>query len=792
MIINLKNYQEKAINELIESAKKLLKSDFNNPVCVFQAPTGSGKTLMTAKFVEELIKEIDEDDLCFIWLSTGKGDLHIQSKSSLESYFIGFPRVSLVEEEFTGGREIIERNEVVVANWQKLWSKDNQSGEWKVILMKDGEKFNFRDVLEKTKSKRKIILIIDESHIGKGTIRTGEVLEHINADLIIEMSATPKFEAEKLLVLREMDSPVKFDNGRCYFVYVKPEDVIDEGMIKKELIINEKIDKITGDELNSQNLILEASYQKRLELKDQFNEERSSINPLVLIQVPNAETGEEKINDVIKFLKEKNITERKNGHGNGKLAIWLSEQKSDTLNWIAEPDNEIEFLIFKQAIDTGWDCPRAHILVKLRESGSEIFEIQTVGRILRMPEQKHYQNESLNKGYIYTNVQSILVKKEDYNPNIIKYLKSTRKDVYKPIKLVSYYKSRIDYGDITSSFNAIFEKSACDHFKINDKNVFCEENIQRLKECGIILDTENFKQNLIKDKNIESNDFDELSGSISSDNVIAVDLSGSDRERVFIDKLSENLGSFKNVKRSVPKVKTAVYTWFRKYLGAKNWTDQFYKIQNIFLTNYDRHFSMILNDALDNYLFVKDKEIKDKIESTEQWYDFAILEQAYFNQYTDELVNTESYLYEPCYLAKSRSKPELNFETFLESYNKNILWWWKNGENKKDYFGIKYIYPGSEIHTFYPDYLVYFHNGSLGIFEVKDLDDRDGTTDTKFKAEALKDYIANNKDANLFGGIVIQKDNVWRVNNTNLYDWNKRLKNDWSDWEILDNLFNLS
>ena len=119
----------------------------------------------------------------------------------------------------------------------------------------------------------------------------------------------------------------------------------------------------------------------------------------------------DKIKAVRKFLADKSITERKDGTGNGKLAIWLSEQKSETLDWIAEPDNEIEFLIFKQAIDTGWDCPRAHILVKFRESHSETFEIQTVGRILRMPEQKHYASEDLNRGYIYTNVQSIIVKK---------------------------------------------------------------------------------------------------------------------------------------------------------------------------------------------------------------------------------------------------------------------------------------------------------------------------------------------------------------------------------------------
>ena len=56
----------------------------------------------------------------------------------------------------------------------------------------------------------------------------------------------------------------------------------------------------------------------------------------------------------------------------------------------------------KQAVATGWDCPRAHILVKLRENMDETFEIQTIGRIRRMPEAKHYENDLLDSCYLYT------------------------------------------------------------------------------------------------------------------------------------------------------------------------------------------------------------------------------------------------------------------------------------------------------------------------------------------------------------------------------------------------------
>ena len=185
MNIDLKPYQEKAVNQLIETTVKLLGYDGPGEVCVFQAPTGSGKTIMMAKFIEGIIKELPKEDFCFVWMSIGKGELHLQSKHSLEKVFAGFPRVTSVEDAFSGGRERIVQNEVVVANWEKLRSKERESGDWKNLVMKDGEKLNFRDVLEKTKEQRKIILIIDESHVSADTARGNELRDLICADIVI-------------------------------------------------------------------------------------------------------------------------------------------------------------------------------------------------------------------------------------------------------------------------------------------------------------------------------------------------------------------------------------------------------------------------------------------------------------------------------------------------------------------------------------------------------------------------------------------------------------------------------
>jgi type III restriction enzyme len=298
MSIQLKDYQEKKVEELVYSVTDLLSKLGTGKVCVFQSPTGSGKTIMVAKFIEDLIKTAPDSDFCFLWISIGKGELHKQSKKSLERIFDGSPIVSLLEEDFFGSRNTIDKNEVVVGNWEKLRTKDRVSGEWKSKIMKDGDNINFIEVLQNTKSKRQIILIIDESHYASGTERTNELREIVDADVTIEMSATPKIQI-----------PYKdLSNKTSYFIYVDPKDVIEEGMIKKELIINEGISGLDDDEKTSQELIMESAFNKRIELKESYSKEGTTINPLCLIQLPNSDSGESKKESILSFLSSKGIT----------------------------------------------------------------------------------------------------------------------------------------------------------------------------------------------------------------------------------------------------------------------------------------------------------------------------------------------------------------------------------------------------------------------------------------------------------------------------------------------------
>lgn len=755
-IKELKRYQENAVDELVLKSKLLLAKNIDPRTIVFQSPTGSGKTFMMSQYIGQLIDELKDQDLCFLWLSPGKGSLHEQSYKSLKKEFSGFPVAYLLEAEFVGSRRTIDKNEVVIGNWEKLSNKDSKTSEWKSKLMKDKETVNFRELIENTRnSKTKIILIIDESHSRDKAERALELRDDIiKPDLTIEMSATP--------ILHEGQYNEK--------VEVQSNDVIEEGMIKKEIIINEDIDEIDDDEITSQELVMEMAYQKRLELKRFYDKEGIDINPLVLVQIPNSEAGDDKKDFIEAFLGEKGITK-----DNGKLAIWLTDEKvNQEAELITKNDDKVEFLIFKQAVDTGWDCPRAQVLAKFRETKSLVFEIQTVGRILRMPEAFHYKNDELNKAFVYTNVKSFTVEYEKYNPNIIKSVLVKRDKKYTPLVLRSYYRNRVDYGDITAQFNEVLKNVFCEHFCIKKGDFSAVSIIKNFGKLKKEIDLENLagKDEIILNKKIDAKLFDHLSDDkIKSDVNFQAYLSEDDKERAFENIIKLNLNGYAP-RRSLSVVKQALYRWFKKYIGINLLHGGIIYVQNIVLNNSEV-FSQLFDEAVRAYEPVKNEEIKEKIEETEEWNNkWEISENRNYNPNTYKPHTFDLSLYKrvddkKAYL-QIDSDIEKAFLVFLEKNKKKITWWWQNGnEHMALNFGVKY----GEGSTFQPDFLVLFKNGKLGVFDTKASGDREDTN--KIKAEALQKYILEEnkrkKKDILFGGLVIKEGEHFRINSDKIY-----------------------
>ncbi len=421
---------------------------------------------------------------------------------------------------------------------------------------------------------------------------------------------------------------------------------------------------------------------------------------------------------------------------NYKLAIWLSEEKvNHEKDFVTPNTSEVEFLIFKQVIDTGWDCPRSQILVRFREIKSITFEIQTVGRILRMPEAKHYENDELNKAFVYLNTSDFNVNQETYNPNIIKSINVKRSEAYKPLPLTSYYRNRFDYGDITASFYQTLEKVLCEYFGLEiGKQEFFEQNKAKVCQKIDMAGLEN-KDEIILNKSLPSIAFDQITDDkIKSDNRIKTNLSQNDLYYAFINLVKRNLRGFAP-KISVPIVKNSVYAWFMLYLDIKpEINNGAIFVQSILLNNYET-FSKLLDQAVREYKPVKELEIEKKIEETESWDEsWEISQNRNYNPNSYTKYSYKKSLYQPCYLNLD-SQIEKDFIELLDQSEK-VAWWWQNGnEHLQANFGIKY----GKDRTFQPDFLVLFADGRLGIFDTKASGDRENKN--KRKSEALQDYI---------------------------------------------------
>lgn len=768
----LKDYQRTAVDKL-KSRLSLLLDENSSDTIVFKAPTGSGKTFMASALFEEIAAENDTRQFCVIWACPGKGELHKQSFNAAKEYLGGNPICSLLEDDFFGTRKDIHDKEIVFVNWEKLVDKDRTTGKWKNNLMKDQEGLNFINVLENTRKEgTSIILLIDESHIGaNANARIREFKETIISPLVtIEMSATP------------LSNPN---------VTIDPQDVIDEGMIKGDVIVNEGISKEDRslEDKDSELIVLEKAFDKRNELKQAYKKIGSIVNPLVLIQIPNTEAGEDKKRVVTDFLNQRGITEE-----NGKLKFWCDDKGNFDKKAIRKLDDVTEYLVFKTAVATGWDCPRAQILVKFRDGKSETFEIQTIGRILRTAEAKSYGDELLDSAYIFTNIKDFETRHDTYSPNRIKtetsYFRKpfTKLMVWEQTKLQSFYRSRQgDYNSADSRFAAIYEKSFMTFFNFqeNEKYGFYTQNAEKFESKGFNLDI-NTEDLLIQETDISSKTIDGEQ-KVSNDTV-TVKMSETDVIAQYYALIKQNLNGLAFVRSKSP-INSAVIDVFSKFYNAFERSIKVAAIQRIMVNNATI-FSEILSKATEEFRGLLENEKGKKYE----YYAFKIDDRRSYSLETHESITAPKSLYQPLFVAKDTTSGHINqleadFLKYLDNSNA-VDWYWENGpELMKINFGISY---NGNMNTFQPDFIVRFKNGTVGIFDTKGIGQR--VDDTKVKSEALHRYLVDintNRECahKVIGGIVIKSGTQFYVYDDSVYHDYGESRDGWKNFnELLRNV----
>ena len=750
------HYQEVAVEELVSKVVKLLNSSGQRKKLVFKAPTGAGKTVMASEMLSRIASELPERTDCnyskvaFIWIAPNK--LHEQSYFKMKNFFTESRILRpVVYDELDHSIEgCINPGEILFVNWESI-NKDN------AIMVRETENSaSLYDITNRTQydNHTPIIVIIDEEHMfgGRNAKKSEKVLATINPKLEIRISATPISSADET-------------------VNVLREDVIREEMIKEGIVLNPSIDVSRAGGLTANQWLIKEALNKRKELAEAYRELGVNINPLLLIQLPNDSSENNTADD--NTIKEEAILYLDTIHGintnNGRLAIWLSNEK-ENLEGIEKQDNITEVLLFKQAIALGWDCPRAAVLLIFRKVDSFTFTMQTIGRILRMPEQKFYTKASLNKGYVYTDLSrdKIQIVKDDMD--YMSKLSAKRRDGLNNITLRSAYTERkaSDRKRLGSGFKAILKKKIAEEWTLNYQpslfNFFDDNDHQEsdavqydskvaenreIASKHINLNVRNISIEIPKDLAIEN----EL-GLIEISSKVKFARTYTELKRVFDNFCLKQLSGWEK-HQSMSTLENAIYEALEELFEVFD-----IDAQKIVLYYANRpKFEYVIAKALNEFehtLTMRRAAERNLIE-----YDWEVpLERIYNEQASHIDASKHNHALMPFIELNEASNQEVEFAQFLESNNQYIDWWYKNGDNGKLNYAIPYQNTNGEQALFYVDFIIRMKNGQVFLFDTKT---KGSDINSPNKHNALLDYINSpeNVEKGLKGGVLIKDNNNW-------------------------------
>ncbi|MEG0835466.1 MAG: DEAD/DEAH box helicase family protein [Christensenellaceae bacterium] len=701
MKIELKDFQLDAISSLMEHMETPERE------IVLKSCTGSGKTIILTHFMDEYVKSYA--GVVFVWLTPGKGELEIQSKGKMDKYIHDSATKLLADVMVSGFSE----NDACFINWEKLTKKGNHA-------LKDGERSNFLDWIEQAHDDGlRFIIIVDESH-QNDTIKADEIIELFKTQKIIRCSATPK----------------PFPNA--VVVDVPEAEVIAQGLIKKVLIINENFPQVldTDDQVT---YLLDKAEEKQRELHAAYLQRNVEVNPLIIVQLPNR--SDLLLEQVEKYFEKLGLT-----YENNKLSVWLADKKMNLQN-IEKPNAEPVAVIIKQAVATGWDCPRAQILVKLRDNMSETFEIQTIGRIRRMPEARHYGSDLLDSCYLFTLDEKFTEGvKHHLGDGAWFALRLQLKPEHKIFDIVTEYKTDAPFPhDAQLALRVIakyFEKT----FSTDGKT---QQNKTRLETHGFVFGTEVINHT--------------KSGAITT-------LSGNQFKDLNDINIREKLDTHKHGR---------AFHHCAAEIGLKihlDYTSISTILQRLFSKQRSYSNRILSLEWHDFYAFVINNKDRLRYAILEAMADKTLNEQLSLNLTTEKPIGFP-FIYEFTYDAKAkiqevmsknvykdylssaepRSTSERLFEQYCESAP-NVLWFYKNGDKGIEYFSIVYTDSFGKQKSFYPDYIVGAADGQVWIIETKGGFSRSGESEdidkfTSAKFDVLKSYCIKYSK---HGGIVRQ------------------------------------
>ena len=330
------------------------------------------------------------------------------------------------------------------------------------------------------------------------------------------------------------------------------------------------------------------------------------------------------------------------------------------------------------------------------------------------------------------------------------------------------------------------------YFKIDDDDVMGKGRT-KLINAGIELNPKITNQIVVdaqfKDIDQLGYDFQRLGQDVK------IEISNNDTEKTFnyilfniLKEQTDEDAKVGNLSRSWGPLKSAIRIWMKRALSES----ESIRLYKIFINDISKgassKFRPAITSALKEYRPILTKILADKAKNKERR-EVLMFSIKPFYYFTDDYADVPQSLcaLDKFYIIKKYDgrDNELRFKDYIDSKIKHIEWWFKNGDSGKDFFAIRYLNTTTNDYAlFYPDWIIHFKDGRIGIFDTKK---GDTAIDTEGRAVALANKIKElGKD--FVGGIAVFENGVWYYNSSPSYTYSpgKLDKN----WKPMENLFN--
>lgn len=394
--MELTSLQKHAVEQILQ----LYKPD-SKVTCEFKAPTGSGKTLMASFFISSMLERNQDAKLLFVIATPSSSSLPFFFEQKINQYKVDLPfskfDVEYIQSPSSTKNDKTESIQKISVEQNKVYIFGKASFGKGRIFQEYGIIEDF--VKDAINQGYQIIYIRDEAHIGdkkdnSEQANSFETLMQDNAQFVLKMTATPDMSNSNTqkVILYEKDLNSEILNEGRYLLKTHAVPLLNKNLEDTEVL---------QDAINN--------FKK---IKKEYASLQIGINPAMLIQVDNdSTTNKERSSEFQKALASIKSTLQKENlswvqyfGGNDKDSNRVYK-KDFTLDDITKNNNDIDVVIFKIGPATGWDIPRACMLVQLRNVCSSNLSTQTLGRIKRNPYPNLEKNEVTDKYYVYSNTK---------------------------------------------------------------------------------------------------------------------------------------------------------------------------------------------------------------------------------------------------------------------------------------------------------------------------------------------------------------------------------------------------